>query len=498
MNRYKLQICYAFFCLIFLHLVWISAEAGISSQVNAQLNLIFSEAKNEFFITVTKLLRHHTLRYELNPADLSKLFDARNQIPYLFERIMIIAYQKDEPQFSRWIKQGDKKSLEKFRTKFIELSRDYAGRFVGSLFRKSRSYELAIHLKHNRGKSRLELVLQTLGYKARNDLPDIPPEQWFSNKIEPEYFSQWAIEAVNARKCWSLTKGRGVIVAVVDSGIDPYNSLFKDRIVPGFNFLKRTSPPWSGENPPMIDYGLHGTGVSSALLMIAPECSIMPVRIHDSDTMNDPAFDYWLQEFMAAGIYYAVHHGAHVIQISAAVSSSEPVVAEAIRYAYYHNVIICSSAGNIPRSYLGIRPEDVLYNAFDKEVLLVGGVEKRNTDIRPWPFSVPGPYVDTAAPSKDIYVIVPVYMKEFKDGYVAGTSLSSPIVSGVLALMRSSVPPSADHLKMPGAYCRLLTQCIIKTARLNILGLAAPSEVVGRGLIDAYAAVQMIRHLTKK
>jgi len=483
-------------CIIFLLIPFFSLRTQQNPDITHQLDRIFEEAKTEFFATITKLLNNHPLKSELHPDDLEKLSDAQNQIPYLFEKIMIIAYQKDEPEYSRLMEQGDQASLEKFRTKFTSLANDYAGRFVGSLFRKARGYEFAIHLRHNKGKSRLELVLQTLGYNAKNDLPDIPQEQRFSNKIDQEYYSQWTIDAVNARKCWPITKGRGVVVAVIDSGIDPYNSLFKNKIVPGFNFLKRTTPPWSNESPPMIDYGVHGTGVSSALIMIAPECSIMPVRIHDSDTMNDPAFDYWLYEFMAAGIYYAVNHGAHIIQISASVMSSEPVIASAVRYAYYHNVVISGSAGNIPRFYLGIRPDDILYKAFDKEVLIVGGVEKIDSKIRPWPHSVPGPYVDVAAPSKDIFVITPVYIKEIKDSYVSGTSLSSPIASGVMALMRSSAPPTAALLNKPGAYCQLLSKCLRKTARLDILGLVEPNEVVGQGLIDAYAAVQMIKHLT--
>lgn len=484
-------------CLIFFILIWTPASADDSPVVDEKLDAIFEEVRGEFFTMISKLLESHPLRSKLSDDDLNKIFDATNQISYLFERIMIIAYQKHEPTFSRWIEQDAKESLVKFRKKFVTIAKDYGGRFVGSLFRQSQGYEFAIHLKHNRGKSSLDLVLQTLGYNARNDLPDIPREKWFTNKIEPDYNSQWAINAVNARKCWPITRGSGAVVAVIDSGIDPYNSLFKGKIVQGFNFLQRTTPPWSDENPPMIDYGFHGTGVSSALLMIAPECRIMPVRTHDSDTMNDPPFDYWLREFMAAGIYYAVNHGAHIIQISAAVQSSEPVIAEAVRYAYHHNVIICTSAGNIPRSYLGIRPEEVLYRAFEKEVLLVGGVEKVDSKIRPWPHSVPGQYVDIAAPSKDIFVLVPVYMKKFKNTPVAGTSLSSPIASGVVALMRSAAPPSQDLLGERGAYCRLVSQCLRETARLKVLGLVEPNEVVGQGLIDAYGAVQMIQRLIK-
>ena len=207
-----------------------------------------------------KILENHPLKSQLSAADRPRSWTAKKRFPYLFERLMIFAYQKDEPQYSQWAGRGDGESLEKFRQAFVALAEEYAARFVGSLFRKARQYDFEISLPHNREKSGLDLVLQSMGYSARNDRPDIPKEKWFSNTIKPEYTSQWAIDALNARPCWPLTKGAGVVVAVIDSGLDPYNSLFKDRSVPGFNFIERTTAPWAGENPPMIDWGMHGTG----------------------------------------------------------------------------------------------------------------------------------------------------------------------------------------------------------------------------------------------
>lgn len=485
-------------CTLLLCIFFIPVKAAKSPELDKKLDLIFEEAKGEFFTTVNKLLEKHFRKSELSPEDLNRIENACNGIPYLFERIMNIAYQRDEPTYTNWIRKGDKESLEKFKAKFVALAKDYAGRFVGSLFRKTPYAEFAMQLPHNKGKSTLDLVLQTLGYNVNNTLPDYSREKWFKNKIESDFYSQWGIDAVNSRKCWAITKGEGVMVAVIDSGIDPYNSLFRDRIVPGLNFLERTTPPWSDENPPMIDYGLHGTGVSSVLLAIAPDCRIMPIRTGDADTMNDPPYDYWLIEWGAAGVYYAVNHGAHIISKSSRLVLAEPVTAEAVRYAYEHNVVICSSAGNMPRVHLGLRPEEMLYGAFDKEVLLIGGVERREEGIRPWPSSIPGPYIDVVAPSKDIFVLVPVYMKDQKNLYVAGTSLSAPIASGAVALMRSAAPPTEELLQKPGAYVQLVSRCFKETARLGILGMAEPNESVGYGLIDACAAVEMIQEKTKQ
>jgi len=470
-------------------------QAQTGPAVNKKLDQIFAEAKGEFFGMVGKILERHPLKSQLNAADLAKVLNGQKEIPYLFERLMVFAYQKDEPQYTQWVRSGDAESLEKFHKAFVALAQEYAARFVGSLFRKTRQYDFEASLPHNRGKSTLDLVLQSMGYNARNDLPDFPKDKWFTNKIKPEYTSQWAIDALNARPCWPLTKGAGVVVAIIDSGLDPYNSLFKDKTVPGFNFLKRTTPPWSDENPPMIDWGMHGTGCSSALLAVAPDCKIMPVRAHDGDTMNDPVYDYWIFEFVAAGIYYAVHHGAQVISLSAPLPATELPLLEAARYAYHENVPLCTSAGNISRIQWGLRLEDQTFKAMKKEVILAGGVDREDGAIRPWPITVPHDEIDIATPSADVYVIVPVYMKDMQDMAVAGTSLSAPLAAGVVALLRSAAPPSQAILKKPGEYCRLVAFSLTKTARLDILGLTEPDDVVGSGLVDAFGSLQMIKNL---
>jgi subtilisin family serine protease len=133
-----------------------------------------------------------------------------------------------------------------------------------------------------------------------------------------------------------------------------------------------------------------------------------------------------------------------------------------------------------------------------KEVILAGGVAREDNAIRPWPITVPHDEIDIATPSADVYVIVPVYMKDMQDMAVAGTSLSAPLAAGVVALLRSAVPPSQDVLKKPGEYCRLVALSLTKTARLDILGLTEPDDVVGSGLVDAFGSLQMIKNLLQE
>ncbi|MBI2223176.1 MAG: S8 family serine peptidase [Acidobacteria bacterium] len=471
----------------------LAADDRASAGAESPAARTWEEARDVFFTTIDQLLARNPRSQDIGGKDMAALLDARKQIPYLFERVMLIAWQKHEPEYSEWLRKGDEASLARFHGAFIALARDYAGRFVGSLFRTAETQDFESALPHNRGKSRLDLVLQSLGFNARNDLPDVPKEKWFTNAIAPDYRAHWTLDAVNARPVAGSPTGKGVVVAVLDSGLDPYNSLFKDRTVPGFSFLRRTRPPWEQEDGPTIDWGYHGTVTASTVLLVAPEATIMPVRVFDGDTMNDPVYDYWLFELIAAGVYYAVHHGAHVIQIGAALQASQPVVAEAVRDAYYHNVVISSSAGNISRAFFGIDPAKQLYRAFDTEVLLAGGVQKEGDQVRPWPHTVPNTFMDVVTPSQDVYVIAPVYAPDLKDSYVAGTSLSSPILSGVIALMRSAAPPPASLLAQPAAYARLVAKCVRETASLSRIGLVERNDSVGEGLLDATAAIGAAR-----
>ena len=219
---------------------------------------------------------------------------------------------------------------------------------------------------------------------------------------------------------------------------------------------------------------------------------ILPVRIFDGHTQNDPAMDYWIFELETAGIYYAVHHGAHIIQIGGALKSSNPIVAEAVRYAYYHNIVICTSAGNFSRFLFGLKTDELLYRSFDNELLLIGGVGMEDNKMRSTWFTIPNVYMDVAAPAEHIFIILPSYMGA-KNRYGDGTSMSSPIAAGVVALMRSAAPPQEKILSQPAAYCRLVSKCIRETASMDIKWLVEPNDVIGKGVIDAYAAVKMIK-----
>jgi len=130
--------------ILFAAVLWglgAPAQAQISPETSRKLEPIFAEAKGSFFGMIGRILQNHPMKDQLSEADLSRVLNGQKEIPYLFERLMVFAYQKDEPQFTQWAERGDAASLEKFRQAFIALAEEYAARFVGSLFRKTRQYD---------------------------------------------------------------------------------------------------------------------------------------------------------------------------------------------------------------------------------------------------------------------------------------------------------------------------------------------------------------------
>ncbi len=116
--RIGLQRYRVIFLSFFLVFTFFLLEGKATSDTDIKLDQIFAEAKQEFFTTITTILEKHFRCQELTGEDIERIKNAKEGIPFLFERIINIAYQKHEPQFSSWIERGDDTSLEEFRQKF--------------------------------------------------------------------------------------------------------------------------------------------------------------------------------------------------------------------------------------------------------------------------------------------------------------------------------------------------------------------------------------------
>ena len=163
----------------------------------------------------------------------------------------------------------------------------------------------------------------------------------------------------------------------------------------------------------------HGTLVSGLILLVAPEATIMPLRVFDGNGQGH-LFD------IVRAIYYAVDHGADVINMSFSMESSSPELLRAIRYARSHGVVCVAAAGN----------HGELARVYPAASAMVLGIASTTDTDGLSDFSNFGPaLVDVGAPGDGVVSTYPGGL--FAAGW--GTSFSTPLVAGTVALLSSEV-----------------------------------------------------------
>ncbi len=235
------------------------------------------------------------------------------------------------------------------------------------------------------------------------------------------------------QQAWKITKGSGVKVAIIDTGIDVTHPDLQDAVVSGFD-MSATSPEKS-QNP-VQDFGFHGTMVASLLagrghdknsgvIGVAPEAQIISIAMRfDIET---PSTD----EQIANGIRTAVDSGAKVINLSLTRNSRDwPALwDDAFQYAFDNDVVVVAAAGNRAGG-----TEQVGAPATIPGVLVVAGVDKNAQSSNQ--ASTEGLTIAVAAPATDLVSAYPG--ADYK--IWSGTSGAAPIVSGLVALVRARYP----------------------------------------------------------
>ncbi|MDQ0712175.1 type VII secretion-associated serine protease mycosin [Streptomyces luteogriseus] len=290
---------------------------------------------------------------------------------------------------------------------------------------------------------------------------------------------QWALDAMHTEQAWQTTKGRGITVAVLDTGVEADHPDLVGNVLPGKDLVRFGAEPgdraWARHGTAMAGiiagHG-HGPGDADGVLGIAPEAKILPVRVilEDGDPSRAKARST-RGNALAEGIRWAADHGADVINLSlgddSASAHPEPSEDQAVQYALKKGVVVVASAGNG-----GEKGDHISYPAAYPGVIAATAVDRAGTRAS---FSTRRWYATVSAPGVDVVIADPDH--KYYEGW--GTSAAAAFVSGAAALVKAAHPGLA-----PAQIKSLLED----TARNAPSGGRDDSR--GFGFIDPAAAIE--------
>jgi subtilisin family serine protease len=321
----------------------------------------------------------------------------------------------------------------------------------------------------------------------------------FATPNDPMYAQEWGLVKINCPAAWDRTTGSAsVVVAVVDSGVDLDHPDLQPNLLPGYDFVD-----WAGmspdagfhfegdfltrDNDPQDEVG-HGTHVAGTIAAISNNgvgvagvtwsCKILPVKVMGRYVRNSDGavFGVGTSVDIGAGVKWAADHGAHILNMSFGGDQDNFVERDAVQYAQTKGCLLVAAMGNddiSTPSYPAAYPDVVAVGAINQNEQRVS---KANTGGR-WGSNM-GPHIDVVAPGMDIRSTV--WDNAYAD--YQGTSMASPHVAGVAALVKSC-NPSLTAAQIAD---------ILRTTARPLKDTAAdpvPNDRYGYGLVDAKAAV---------
>ncbi len=285
----------------------------------------------------------------------------------------------------------------------------------------------------------------------------IPPDAVVN---DPEFGRQWHLPTMGADAAWQVTDGSGVIVAVLDTGVNPNHPDLAGQVLSGWNTVSN--------NTDTADINNHGTWVAGVIAAkannftggasVAPGAKILPIRITNSS-------DGWAYfSDMAEGIVWAADNGARVANLSFGGAAGSATIANAASYMMSKGGVVMVSAGN----------DNTDYGYGNHPSLYVAGATT-SSDLRAG-YSSFGNFVDIAAPGSGIFTTAR------NGGYssVSGTSFASPNTAAVAALIMSANPAL-----LPTDVLAVITNTAVD------LGDPGWDPAYGFGRVNAQAAAEM-------
>lgn len=296
---------------------------------------------------------------------------------------------------------------------------------------------------------------------------------------DPGFGRQWALPLIGAEAAWATGTGKGITIAVVDSGFYfEHEDYASGKVLPGRNFIEgeQGTPPRDD-----VGHGTHVAGIAAAstnngrgVAGVAPDARILPVRVLEYDEMTGSGTG--TSDDVIEGIRWAVDNGAHIVNLSLGSDLQGllgPSFVSAVRYAWDRGVICVVAAGN----------SFVTGSGFRNESALVVSATDRN-DRKPtysssvgeakWGLAAPGG--EGAEPNGVLSTYWTSANNPSTYAFASGTSMAAPHVTGAAAILRGL-----------GLTPQQTVDRLLATAK--DIGTAGRDSTFGHGRLDVAKAV---------
>lgn len=449
-----------------------SFSTAHSSQPQAKIprerfDTLYSEGKRLFY----EILRREAQKMQLVDKERETLLKAKKKIPGLYEHLMNFYYFHMKP---------DTKKGVNFRSHLLNFSRNMAEEFIQSI----------TEFPPDEAAPSLESVLYSTGYFSRQMFPIYRD---YRRTIGKQVRAQWVLDELKIRDVHRISKGKGIKLAIIDTGVDPTLREIKSRIVKWKNFLDGSKPYFEKGKFP-FDWSGHGTSIASIVFQVAPEIELAIVKVYDNETMRTVPPSRWSAYLFAAGMIWAAENGADIINLSAAFRVDTKAIREAAKYCWEKNILVVSPIANVSENEVD---KTLYFPAAYPWTIAVGGVEKKNGKLRVSKFSPEAVYLDVVAPASRIYGEMPSYLDNRRWPRIHyGNSIAVPFVAGTASLMLSAMDDQAlfKLKEQSGNLVETVRIMLRKTSSNAILGFDKPNSISGYGFINIQKAVEMARN----
>ena len=315
------------------------------------------------------------------------------------------------------------------------------------------------------------LLNKLRGSDLKLDVESIEPNYVYHTSVtpnDPQYSKQWHLHSIHAERAWEETRGKGITVAIIDTGVSKVPDLDKTEFVPGYDFVndRVNADDDNGHGTHVAGTVAQSTNNNYGVAGIAYQAKIMPLKVLSGSgggTISD----------IAEAIRFAADNKADIVNMSLGGGGESQVMKDAIEYAYQKGVVIVAAAGNENNN-------SASYPARYAHVIGVGATDAQGERAE---FSNYGAGVDITAPGgghgSKIWqeTIDPDTNLPIISGF-EGTSMAAPHVAGVAALIKSAGVTAPDEI------FAVLQQSVRKIEQ-------DPQNYYGAGHLDAAAAVKL-------